>query len=651
MEQQKRKTIGVCGKRIFNQIPMSFINLLRKTGVENEYYIIAFSSNSDAEEDYRTDVTDENGMALGESQLFELTELIDFSGLVILTETIQNPVLVYRIAEIGKQKNIPVFSVDGVINGCYNMIMDYHGGFGRIVRHVVEEHGCRKVNMLAGFKGHPLSEERVQVYKKVLQENGIPFEQERLAYGDFWDRPTRVAMEEFLKDGKELPEAIVCANDAMAITACSVLNARGLQVPEDIIVTGFDGTKDGKYHFPVLSTCEPDYESAVRFIIEEIRKAENSGNVVPCDYKVQFKLSKRQSCGCEEVVLHDINTIVSSLAKDLGDCSWHNIAMNNMVSSVLEKKSVMDIAVKIPEYIHMWSENFRFACLGADVVKFHRQANPSNPEMVTILWDYRGEFREPGEAFNIAEFVPHLDKVIQQGGDVDTLVVRLLNSGRKIYGYTVEGFQDLDDRRLQRSNEFAMFLSFSIDTVIHNYQLAKLNGNLTKAYNEIANLYILDPMTGIYNRRGFFQKFDGMMSEEENIGKYLYLFSIDMDGLKFINDTYGHGEGDFAITSLSKAIIQIFGEEAICSRFGGDEFTCAVVLEKKDCYTVEGMSGELLDVLGRIKGVKEKPYPITASIGMICEQITSEMDIESMLTTADQLMYQDKIARKKERRD
>ena len=135
--------------------------------------------------------------------------------------------------------------------------------------------------------------------------------------------------------------------------------------------------------------------------------------------------------------------------------------------------------------------------------------------MVTILWSYHGEFREPGEVFDISEFVPHLDEIIKQNGDIDTLIVRLLNSGKKVYGYAVEGFQDLDDRRLQRSNEFAMFLSFSIDTVLHNYQLAKLNENLSKAYNEIANLYILDSMTGIYNRRGFFQKFGSMIGEKE----------------------------------------------------------------------------------------------------------------------------------------
>ena len=247
--------------------------------------------------------------------------------------------------------------------------------------------------------------------------------------------------------------------------------------------------------------------------------------------------------------------------------------------------------------------------------------------------------------------MPHLEEVIRKGGDIDTLVVRLLNSGRNVYGYTVEGFQDLDDRRLQRSNEFAMFLSFSIGTVLHNYQLAKLNENLSDAYNKIAKLYILDSMTGIYNRRGFFQKLNEMIGQKANIGNYLYLFSIDMDGLKHINDTYGHGEGDFAIISLSKAITRLFGENAVCSRFGGDEFNCVVILGQKDFYTAEGIAKELAVALDQTEGVREKPYPVTASIGLICEKITEDLDIENMLSAADKRMYTNKVARKKERRE
>ncbi|MDO4168062.1 MAG: GGDEF domain-containing protein [Eubacteriales bacterium] len=648
---QERKVIGVCGSRIFNQIPMSFINLLRKVGIENDYYTIAFSSNTDLSEDNSSDSGKEIKNAQGEAQLFELPRYIDFSALVILTETLQNPELIQKIVEIGQSKNIPVFSIGGVVEGCYNMVLDYHDGFEQMVRHVVEDHGCKKVNMLAGFKGNPMSEERIQAYKRVLQENGIPFEEERLGYGDFWDRPTRKVMQKFLAEGKELPEAIVCANDAMATTVCSVLNEKGLQVPEDIIVTGFDGTKDGKYHFPVLSTCEPDYEGAVQFIIEEIDRIQETGTFCPRDYSIAFALSKNQSCGCDSKVMFNINKVISSFAKDLGDCFWHNIAMNNMVASLLDKKTIIDIAVKIPEYIDLWSDNFRFACLKSEVVNLNDRPRQENTEMTTILWDYKGEFRQPGETFEISEFVPHLDQIIKKGGDIDTLVVRLLNSGKRVYGYTVEGFQDLDDRRLQRSNEFAMFLSFSIDTVLHNHKMAELNENLSSAYNRIADLSNRDSMTEIYNRRGFFHELNQLLADETNVGKYLSLFSIDMDGLKYINDTFGHSEGDFAITSVAQAIVQVFGEQAICSRFGGDEFTCVVIEGNAHSYEVKETAAKLLACINQMEGVKEKPYPITVSIGMVCEQITQGMGIDSMLVEADRLMYLDKVARKKERKE
>lgn len=643
---QKRKMIGVCGSRIFNQIPMAFINLLRKAGVEHDYYTIAFSSNTDSNDKYNSGSDMEIENAPGEEKLFGMIRYIDFSGLVILTETIQNPALVDKIVEIGKSKNIPVFSVDGVVDGCYNMIVNYHNGFEKMVRHVVEDHGCRRVNMVAGFRGNPMSEERIEAYKRVLQENGIPFEEERLAYGDFWDRPTREAMKKFLEEGKELPEAIVCANDAMAVTACSVLNDTGLQVPEDIIVTGFDGTKDGKYHFPVLTTCEPDYKGAVQFIVNEIQHFQEEGEFCPRDYTIEFAISKQQSCGCAPKVLRNINTVISTLTQDLGDCSWHNIAMNNMVASLLDKKTIMDIAVKIPEYINLWSDNFRFACLKSDVVNFNDRSMRENTEMTTILWDYKGEFREPGETFEKSEFVPHLDEVIKKNGDVDTLVVRLLNSGKRVYGYTVEGFQELDDRRLQRSNEFAMFLSFSIDAVLHNSKMAELNKNLSKAYDRIADLSERDPMTNIYNRRGFFHKLELLLKERENIGRYIYFFSFDMNNLKHINDTFGHGEGDFAIITLSQAIVKLLGEQAVCSRFGGDEFTCVLLREEQDFYDTEEISVRLQECIGRIEGVMEKPYSVSASLGITCERITEDVDIESCLLRADKLMYHDKAKRK-----
>ena len=96
-----------------------------------------------------------------------------------------------------------------------------------MVRHVIQDHGARKINMLAGFKNNLYSQMRIEQYKKVLAENGIPFEEERLGYGDFWDRPARREMQRFLNSNLPMPDAIVCANDAMAIVACDMLHDAG----------------------------------------------------------------------------------------------------------------------------------------------------------------------------------------------------------------------------------------------------------------------------------------------------------------------------------------------------------------------------------------------------------------------------------------
>lgn len=635
-----RKIIGVCGARIFDQNAMKFIEELRRMGREEDYFTIAFSSTIGDVHD-----TDE---ILAEHQLFELTRYVDFSSLIILTETLKNQGLIQIIRKIGKEKNIPVFSVDGVVDGCYNLVLSYGDGFEKMVHHVIEEHGVRRVNMLAGFKGNDFSEERVAIYRKVLQEHGIPVEEERIGYGDFWDRPSRKAVKKFLDSDLPLPQAIICANDAMAITACSVLNEEGYGVPEDVIVTGFDGIQMGKLHFPTLTTCEPDYRSALGFIVQEIRKAEETGKVQPCDYIVKFEISKDQSCGCKPKVFSNQNGVISKLYEEVGDCAWHNIAMGQMVTSVLHKQKIMDIAEILPDNVRLWNDHFRFACVKSGLLQTG-ELEEECPEMVTILRISHEMFEKPGETFSVTEFIPRLENMVEEKNGADTLIVRLLNSGKKVYGYIVEGFEELDDRRLQRCNEFAMFLAHSINMVLHNRKLNELNHNLSNAYNEIATLYIQDAMTGIYNRRGFFQKLNELIRNPSSQRKYLYMISIDMDGLKYINDTFGHAEGDFAIITLAKAITQVSGTDAICARFGGDEFLCVRLEETKTEYQEKQFTRQLNRCIQAGEGVAEKPYPITASVGISCKQIIGDVDTDAMILSADELMYKDKVARRKQR--
>lgn len=185
-----------------------------------------------------------------------------------------------------------------------------------------------------------------------------------------------------------------------------------------------------------------------------------------------------------------------------------------------------------------------------------------------------------------------------------------------------------------------MFLSNSINLVLQNQQLNCLKQNLLRANKELANLSELDAMTELYNRRGFYKHFTRMLSETKR--RYAVLVSVDMNHLKYINDTYGHAEGDFAICTLAHGVKAICGTEAVCARFGGDEFDSIIFADDVTELTEEILGQRLQEHIDRTEGVDQKPYRITASIGVVVRERSRDLNIEQMIGEADTLMYRNK---------
>jgi len=644
---KKNKFIGVCGTNLFEQNSTNFLLALKESELLSDYTTIAFS-NCASELENLDDL-------FSEAPLIDLSKYIDLECIIMLSETIKNTDLINYIVKVGTEKNIPVFSIDRVVDGCYNMPLNYSTGFREMVSHVITEHKVTKVNMLAGMRNNSFSEERVDMYKEVLKENDIPFEPGRLEYGDFWERPALIAMKKFFTSGLEMPEAIVCANDSMAITACSFLSEMGLKVPEDIIVTGFDGTESAAYHYPSLTTCAPDYKEAIEFIMAQTKLVQETGKLSPCERMINFKLVKGQSCGCEPDVIHDNSRIISSLYDDVGDAAWHTIAMNPLVTSLLDKSSIEDIVHLLPRTVHLWSNHFRFACIKSELLSDNinmtefRDSSGNFGKMSTIFYVNNYEFDESLKEFDVKEFIPDFENLITKKGTL--FVARILKNGKNAYGYTVDEFITLDHRHLQQCNEFAMFLTHSINTVLHNYELNQLNRNLEKAYQEIATLSVHDPMTGLLNRRGFFNILDNLITMDEHMGKYLYVVNVDLDRLKYINDNFGHSEGDFAITSIAHSLQKLDVNNLVCARFGGDEFTCTFFDKSPEAYDRKTLTEMIKDILAKTPGIFAKEYPVDFSVGLCCKQIGDDMNLESMISAADAEMYADKATKKRRKTD
>ena len=123
-------------------------------------------------------------------------------------------------------------------------------------------------------------------------------------------------------------------------------------------------------------------------------------------------------------------------------------------------------------------------------------------------------------------------------------------------------------------------------------------------------------------------------------GEVLMLGFIDMDGLKYVNDNFGHDDGDLALKMLADVISECCGERLTCARFGGDEFiVIGSGLTEAETARFEQAFQEKLNAVNAVSG---KPYRVDASIGTFLTEVTPDMKLFELIAEADQVMYEQK---------
>nr|MCR5330992.1 GGDEF domain-containing protein [Lachnospiraceae bacterium] len=545
-----------------------------------------------------------------------------------------------------KDKEIPVFSVDRVVEGCINIVSDFGDGFKNMVRHVINHHGCRKINMIAGIRDNEFSEERIRAYKEALTENGIPVSEDRIAYGDFWDRPAREAADAFIDSG-DIPEAIVCANDTMAIAACSVLQERGFRVPDDVIVTGFDGIMSARLNYPPISTVAPDYATMVKMILDRLASFEagekpDTGKTQHVDFIVRENLS----CGCGNHDEHITLELINKLSYAFNDQKWQAAAMNTMLLQAAEIQHIQELAPLIKASVEMWIENFYYIGVRSDLMNYTSVDSYSDRYTPLFRMEH-GNADNAGDEYDSSVAVPDFSRLLEEEDGYSLFMVRLLFTDINVYGYLVSGFNDIDIRSMRRCDEFGLFVSTAISEIIKNEKIFWFNERLKQLNREMEQAAIHDPLTGLYNRRGFFDELSRI--SKASVGRFITFFSIDLDELKYINDTYGHIEGDIAISSIAEAIRHFASRNGISARFGGDEFICALITDHPLELSPDTVRSRLDSVLSKRKDLSGKPYTVSASVGYECVRIEALPNFDLIMKKADEMMYEDKRARKKER--
>jgi diguanylate cyclase (GGDEF)-like protein len=207
----------------------------------------------------------------------------------------------------------------------------------------------------------------------------------------------------------------------------------------------------------------------------------------------------------------------------------------------------------------------------------------------------------------------------------------------KTFGYSVLQ-RDLSESR-------------KLNLVYRNWlRLVNNSLEMMRAKNRYIVLSTHDEMTGLLNRRGFYDELEKAAHDNETSKMDVVILSIDLDGLKKINDTYGHSEGDSAIITVGRAISAACGSNAICARFGGDEFAAAafVVANSADSW-FDSFIRAFHDIIEEYNRTSKKPYLVIASIGYASHPYSKSLKLEALINKADSLMYADKATHKNAR--
>lgn len=171
----------------------------------------------------------------------------------------------------------------------------------------------------------------------------------------------------------------------------------------------------------------------------------------------------------------------------------------------------------------------------------------------------------------------------------------------------------------------------------------------TKQYmlqTELSNLALQDELTGLYNRRGFLALAERQLKLARRTGRSLLLFFIDVDGLKEINDVFGHGEGDAALKCTAEALETTFRDSDVIARLGGDEFAAlAIEASGQSEATIRERLTEYLTSARRQKS----DYQFSFSLGVARFDPWNQASIRDLLAEADQAMYEQKRRRSTER--
>lgn len=618
------KIIGLCLTKIHDEVTSKLVQALYRETEGTDYRLLVFNSFLDF---FKKDQYGDGAASVYRLINFDLLDM-----LLIKDDSIYDKELSDALIRKARERGIPVLVLFGEREGCFSLVRNARPVFSELVRHVLDVHGVREIGFLAGVKSEGNSEERLRSCRAVMAERGLSLKDENIAYCDYWDLPVERTIDLWVKE-KRIPEAIICANDTMATTACDRLKKHGYRVPDDVIVTGFDGIESASYHEPRLTTCCEDIFSLAKRGFEMIRGAVERGES-PCRAEEGYKTLFSESCGCRRNTDENYRSDAERLYSLVQSMRAHENIIYNWADHLIEKTDMAEFGETIYRNILPGSSialNNDFL-VAARKKKITDRENPFTEKMIILSSCDENYAKKNQEVFDLSEMVPGMTESFETNGMYIFQSIYVMN---KVFGYYVLKTSELQEKA-HRLHRFFRVMNLAFGTFVSRLEQEHLT-------SDIERMHYRDALTDLMNMRGLVREIEN--GGEELRQKRMAVSVYCIPQYRFIYENYGLTDAENAVRFVSEALQLANPINTVLARFSENEFAI-LNIEEPDVDIGEIITRSVSVFFGVLESFNSDPtkdYFVEVNCGCTVVEPNWDGDILSFLKIASGEMYLNRL--------
>lgn len=486
-------------------------------------------------------ITDQPAVVRTEDLIYDLIRSDEYDGMILISESLLDPEVRRKILERLHDKTVPVIAVGVEEEGfflpsftCINT--DDVNDFKDICDHLIDVHGYTDIHILTGNKGRSVSDERIEGYRRSLEEHGIPFDESKVFFGNFWMNSGYDHAMRYINGELPYPQALICCNDYMAYGLLDGFLEQNIDITQKMAVTGYEYIRERYSHIPLLTTYQRNRKAlgarAAEMLCYGYTEAGEPpkgkiicGDSCPCganteDIKSDIRTARRK-------IIYDDLDLFSLLERRLIECK----SVTEFVDICRGDRFRIKNAARL--YMCLYENWYEASGTTENMVAYDLMG--TEEPFVFNKYDISAVFRDEAAPYY---FCP------------------LFFSDREL-GYVVLGYKSADT--------FGHIFRCLLQTLANGLEFLRMKNDIRSFLQCQGIPEERDTVTGMLNENGL---------------KKAYR-NTDKNGLVFVAARIMHHHGSDrkehinAVLDAAEAVRQ-FGSGQICSRINDDRFVCLI---------------------------------------------------------------------------